>query len=73
MKTQRTVKGWGPMMGDHEHLTTMFGGEEVFEYESHDLLRASETLRRYAMGRSLVDLEERIERLEKALGLEGAA
>lgn len=66
-KTQKSTEG---VMDWMQHAATVLGGEAVLHrvlaYDFAALNRLAEALRAYAIGRALVDLEERIERLEQS-------
>lgn len=66
--TQAGAKRVPGLVGDLEHAESMLGRGRLLpllDFETSDLLRLAETLRVYARNRDLVELAERIERLEK--------
>ena len=57
------------VMGDLEHLETVLGVDmiDVMELSTHDLQRAGESLRRYAVNRSLVEVRDAVDALTKRI------
>jgi len=63
------------VMGDLEHANVLLEGRlmPLLDHSLPDLNRLADTLRQYALLRTLVDLKERIARLEKLAKQQPAA